>query len=650
MKRPLILLIAIFPLLGLISLMHAFRLQAKPSNVNNGNTFTVNSSLDATDINPGNGICETAVGNDTCTLRAAIQETNALPGTDSINLPSGIYTITLPGADFDAAVGDLNITDSVLILGEKDTTTIIDGNNIDQVFDIRMSSGKEVTLANLSIVNGRDSVGGGISHSTVDTMLYLDRVIVSENQGTFYAGGIYNTGYMEVLNSVVQENIGGYSGGGIHNIGIAIIHNSSVISNSAPEDGLGGGIFNKGILTVTNSTIRGNSVAIMGMGSNGGGIFNYTADAEITVENSTISHNTAMPSFGGFVNFGGVARLINVTISENDHGGVLQHSGGATYITNTTIISNTHLPPYSVSLRSNGSVTLVNTIIAGETLADNCYGSMNSLGHNLESGNSCGLNSTGDITNTNPHVGTLQWNGGDTLTHSLLAISPAIDAGDDLACPTTDQRGLSRTVGVHCDIGAYEYNPALVAINDETHTQYNTPVLIDVLVNDIPGPNGNPIMLGNVDDPISGMAIISNTYILYTPTQDIYVATDAFTYTITDGVVTDTAMVTVTIMSSRLMAVPDIATTPQNVPVSIDVLANDLAGDNGVLMFESLGTPTHGTAVISDVIVLYTPALNFAGMDVFTYTITDGSLIDTTVVTVTVPVRIYLPAVLKTGN
>jgi len=46
-------------------------------------TFIVNSSGDQSDSNPGDGQCLTAVG--TCTLRAAIEETNAFPGADTIH-------------------------------------------------------------------------------------------------------------------------------------------------------------------------------------------------------------------------------------------------------------------------------------------------------------------------------------------------------------------------------------------------------------------------------------------------------------------------------------------------------------------------------------------------------------------------------------
>ena len=81
-------------------------------------TFTVNSTGDATDANPGDGVAETAPDNGVCTLRAAIQEANALAGADTINLPAGTYTLSIAGANEDAAAtGDLDITDNLTITG-----------------------------------------------------------------------------------------------------------------------------------------------------------------------------------------------------------------------------------------------------------------------------------------------------------------------------------------------------------------------------------------------------------------------------------------------------------------------------------------------------------------------------------------------------
>src|ERR1700675_908151 len=63
--------------------------------------FTVTSTADAVDATPGDGVCATATA--ACTLRAAIQEANALSGADSITVPAGTYTLALLGAGEDAA-------------------------------------------------------------------------------------------------------------------------------------------------------------------------------------------------------------------------------------------------------------------------------------------------------------------------------------------------------------------------------------------------------------------------------------------------------------------------------------------------------------------------------------------------------------------
>src|SRR5262249_53847315 len=103
-------------------------------------SFAVNSTADTVDVNPGTGVCADAANN--CTLRAAIMETNALPGADTIMLPAGTYLLTLPNAggvneDMDAT-GDLDVTDSLTINGAGSGSTIIEAgtntsNGIDKV-------------------------------------------------------------------------------------------------------------------------------------------------------------------------------------------------------------------------------------------------------------------------------------------------------------------------------------------------------------------------------------------------------------------------------------------------------------------------------------------------------------------------------------
>src|SRR6266545_4352480 len=81
-----------------------------------GASFSVDYSLDGLDATAGDGVCATTEGY--CTLRAAVQESNALPGRDAITLPSGRYDLSIPGSDEDAAAtGDLDITDDLEIRG-----------------------------------------------------------------------------------------------------------------------------------------------------------------------------------------------------------------------------------------------------------------------------------------------------------------------------------------------------------------------------------------------------------------------------------------------------------------------------------------------------------------------------------------------------
>jgi hypothetical protein len=92
----------------------------------------------------------------------------------------------------------------------------------------------------------------------------------------------------------------------------------------------------------------------------------------------------------------------------------------------------------------------------------NCQGAIQSLGNNIETGDSCSLTGPNDRPNTAPRLGPLQNNGGPTDTHALLPGSPAIDAGASAACPATDQRGVARPLDGNgdgttaCDVGAFE--------------------------------------------------------------------------------------------------------------------------------------------------------------------------------------------------
>ena len=102
-------------------------------------TFNVNVTSDLDDVLPGNGDCSSFIAN-TCSLRAAIMEANALPGSDTIVLQADTgYTLTQSGVDDTAEAGDLDITSSMTIRSPILYTGAqprIDANGNERIFHI----------------------------------------------------------------------------------------------------------------------------------------------------------------------------------------------------------------------------------------------------------------------------------------------------------------------------------------------------------------------------------------------------------------------------------------------------------------------------------------------------------------------------------
>src|SRR5262245_1100760 len=217
-------------------------------------TFTVDTTDDAVDVAPGDGQCKTA--NDHCSLRAAIQEANALLGADVIRLPAGTYVISRQGTDEDhGATGDLDITSSLSITGDGSATTIVDGDHLDRVFDVLATGSAVVT--GLTIQNGSATDGAGIR--VKGGSLKLVESTVTTNQASDVGGGIDNdVGVLEVVRSTVSGNVAHASGGGIANSGTADLRNATISGNTA--DVLGGGVSNLGTTTLNNATVADNTL------------------------------------------------------------------------------------------------------------------------------------------------------------------------------------------------------------------------------------------------------------------------------------------------------------------------------------------------------------------------------------------------------
>jgi predicted outer membrane repeat protein len=456
-------------------------------------TFNVTTTLDV--IDPADG---------KRSLREAITAANTLAGADVINLPAGVYKIALAGPGENAnATGDFDVTGSVTIRGAGAGLTIIDGQQLDRVFDVfgNAPGSIAVVLEKLTVRNGNaNGHGGGVQ--VVDANLVVRDSAVIGNRASQTGGGVSNgssagTGDVRVVRTIVARNVAGTNGGGLGVFGSSLltVGDSTIRRNVAGDiggGGVGGGIATN-TATLTKCTITGNRTATDGGGmkagtvtlsgciisgnvaeSRGGGMGATTA----TLTNCTVSGNRAGENGGGIdattatltrstvsgnstsKNGGGILATIanptNCTLSGNtanaDGGGLFATT--ATLL-NCTIVENSARFGGGVRHFGAGTFNLKNTIVALNLVdftgaGPDVSGDFTSQGHNLIGDGAGGTGFTnganGDIVGTSanpidPKLGPLANNGGKTKTHALKAGSRAIDAGDNAGVPPTDQRG-----------------------------------------------------------------------------------------------------------------------------------------------------------------------------------------------------------------
>lgn len=231
--------------------------------------------------------------------------------------------------------------------------------------------------------------------------------------------------------------------------GLTLANGSTSFDGMTANTGKGGAVFNTEDLAIHESALSGNEAYT------GGAIANY---GPLSVTNSLLSGNYAYAEGGAMVN-GGIpgsdtATLVNVTISGNSAGstsGAIRNDA-VLNVTNATISDNSS--GYGAAALSNfisGTVSLTNTIVANSVGKDcDNFGTVQSNVASIIEDGGCSAPLSGD-----PALGPLQNNGGATATHALDALSTAVDAGDNGACPSVDQRGFARTDS-SCDIGAFE--------------------------------------------------------------------------------------------------------------------------------------------------------------------------------------------------
>jgi gliding motility-associated-like protein len=162
------------------------------------------------------------------------------------------------------------------------------------------------------------------------------------------------------------------------------------------------------------------------------------------------------------------------------------------------------------------------------------------------------------------------------------------------------------------------------AKDDSTGTSQNTPVTIDVLMND--DNIKDSIELSKISDPTNGSITVHDSSITYTPAKD-YLGRDDFEYQISDhDGQSDQARVIIEVRKDNIVPVafPDSSQTTMNNEVSIHVLHNDTLLDDGVGKVTIFNKPSNGNALVkTDNTVEYQPAEDYIGTDRLVYKVDD---------------------------
>ena len=314
----------------------------------------------------------------------------------------------------------------------------------DLTANITILSG-DISVSNVSLDNSYHVVdaGGADSTSVLDGFtITLGHADGSDPDN--YGGGMYNHYGSPVLaNLIFSDNYASTGGGGMYNVSTfpaPELTNVTFDNNSAGT--FGGGMYNTSSSpTLTDVTFNGNHSSL-----SGGGMTNSVNAPTLT--NVTFYNNSAATNGGAMSDTLSSPSMTNVTFSGNSAGTL----GGGMYNTsssNPVIYDGIFWDDGTeIYVSGDSTLTVTDSIIQG----------------GCPTGGSCT-----NVIDSDPLLGLLQDNGGETETMALGPGSPAIDAGGvNSTCAADDQRGISRPQGSTCDIGAFEVKILIVTKTADT--------------------------------------------------------------------------------------------------------------------------------------------------------------------------------------
>lgn len=285
----------------------------------------------------------------------------------------------------------------------------------------------------------------------------LNNVIFNANIGNYNGGGMHNDHASPMLTNVVFSGNMGYHGGAMYNEYDSNPSLVNVLFENNSTNHNGGAVFNiDSSPSFVNVTFNDNSTSVYG-----GGIYNELANP--TLVNVTFNNNTAGIFGGGMYNkMQSNPTLTHVTFTDNsaEYGGGIFNSGASRLEIRNAIFWENTAGTEGDQIENYATLVISDSIVQG------------------------GFPGGWNIITDDPLLGELGDYGGPTQTIPIGLGGSALDAAEDSACPPTDQRGVTRPQGDHCDIGAFEldYVPPTVVSSQRIGHEYTNASYVQYLV------------------------------------------------------------------------------------------------------------------------------------------------------------------------
>ena len=412
-----------------------------------GPTFVVNTLNDIDD-----GLCTISH----CSLREAIQASNANPGMDTITFaPSAHGTIT-PNTALP------HITDALHLSGPGVGYLVLNGGLVSSQSLLRTNTSESFILSGMTIWQGggNSAPTGGALTATGGGSVTINSVRFNENRAT--SGGaiaLYSGGVLQQVEFYGNQATAGDGGAIVHYNGVVTMYDTSFNNNTAANRG--GAVYSQGnFLNIYTSEFNHNSAV------NGGAIY---AVARPTIDRSRLNGNQATEHGGALYSDSGAGftGVYNSLFTQNSAGG----DGTAVYLTgnapafNHQLIHNTLAAPErqagtAIHMAATGTLNLSNNIIANNhTGVARVNGTVNE-DYNLFYDNEVDRN--GVLTGADSFNGNPLFVSAEYGLYELLPGSPAVDMGTPTAVDK-DIYNHDRPQGAGVDKGFFELPQAAVA-------------------------------------------------------------------------------------------------------------------------------------------------------------------------------------------